>query len=212
MNGYPPPQPPLAPPVVAEQSRGSVVRSWWILFTLVPFGWFAFAAFGYAGLKADEPRWKRWAVAYLAIFWVATIIASVEELPYGVRQAGGMVMFFGWPIPVIHALVINHAFLARTRPAAPTGPTLPATPSPYPPTMAPPPVGPHAAQSTQPAGLGSAPTTSRKPRGRLITGWYLLFVGVVNILLGIFKYDFQPISIIFGLAAAGAAVLVLSRK
>lgn len=189
------------PPVFAEQTRGGLVRSWWILFTLVPFGWLAFVSFAYAGAKANEPRWKRWAVVYLLMFWIATVIASVQELPYALRQVGGMVMLFGWAMPVVHALRIRQEYLAATDVPG-------ATPRPPQPED----LDPQLRQDLEAARAREAERRAvrRHIFPRFAGGWFL-FAGVVNILLGIFKYDFHPVSIVFGLAAAAFGGWILRR-
>jgi hypothetical protein len=107
--------------VPASTRSSELKRSWWILLTLVPFGWLAFAAFFYIGHKAKESSWKLWALGYFLLAWTATVVASVEELSEPVRQAGGMVMLFvAWPLPFVHALRVRRRFLDETA-GAPNG-------------------------------------------------------------------------------------------
>lgn len=96
-------------------------RAWWILLTLVPFGWLSFVAFFYIGQRARYSRWKWWAGVYFVLAWAATLVASVEELSEPVRQTGGMVMLFvAWPVPFIHALRARRSYLDRTSRAGTT--------------------------------------------------------------------------------------------
>ena len=100
-------------------------RSWWILFTLVPFGWLAFVSFLYAGIKAKRNAWKLWASVYFVLSWGATVLASVEELAEPWRQGGGLlILFVAWPLPFIHALVIRRRYLEQTAPSEPTAQSL----------------------------------------------------------------------------------------
>lgn len=106
---------PQQPAVASCSGWADLKRSWWILFTLVPFGWLAFLGFFYAGRKAAQKSWKLWALAYLVLSWGATVLASVEEVAEPWRQAGGMIMLFvAWPLPFVHALRIRRAYLERT--------------------------------------------------------------------------------------------------
>ncbi|MDP9067958.1 MAG: hypothetical protein M3N53_06395 [Actinomycetota bacterium] len=101
--------------------RDELKRSWWIVLTLVPFGWLASAGFFYAGHKAKHNRWKIWALVYFVLAWAATVVASVEELSEPWRQAGGMVMLFvAWPVPFLHALRIRRRYLDRAAPRSET--------------------------------------------------------------------------------------------
>lgn len=89
-------------------------RSWWVLFAAVPFGWLAFASFMYAGRKARRRSWFVIGLFYLFVFWTATVVAAVEDLPSAARQAGGIVMLVGWPLAFIHAMVIRPRYLELT--------------------------------------------------------------------------------------------------
>jgi hypothetical protein len=80
-------------------------RSWWILLTLVPYGWLAWAAFGWAAYRAREWRWTPLAVIFLAVIPL--------EFAFQGRPAGIMVVV-SWPAAVIAALAIRRRYLART--------------------------------------------------------------------------------------------------
>lgn len=138
-------------------SAESLKRSWWFLFTLVPFGLLAFAAFLFIWKRTGRREWRNSAIVYGLVFWVSFIIAAIEDLPDPLRQTGALVFFFGMFVPPIHALVIRPRYLAMVR----SGHTLPEQAPPTQPQVQAPSGVPAGAIATSPVPVGGAlvPTT-----------------------------------------------------
>lgn len=159
-------------------------RSWWIAFTLVPFGWLAFVAFAYAGRRARRRGWISWAILYGVVFWAATVVASVEELDYAVRQSGGLVMFLGTPVPFLHALAIRRAYLDATS----------------------------GAHVTAPAAVAAPTVRARPPRRWTGIPVFMVIFGVVGLLVGgIQLASAEPGGIAF-VAFGGASILAATLR
>ncbi len=88
------------------------LRSWWVLLTVIPFGWFAWSAFVYTGLRARRRRWVAYGAAYLAAAAFGT--AFIDEDEYGrFSDVGGIALFGSWLMAFIHGLVIRREYLDR---------------------------------------------------------------------------------------------------
>jgi len=94
----------------------AVLQSWWIAFTLFPFGWFGWAAFLYAGMRANRRRWK----AYAGMYFVAAAI-SITFIAMGPDgpgdpdtwhdTVGGGIGLALWAAALVHSLVIRRPYL-----------------------------------------------------------------------------------------------------
>jgi DNA uptake protein ComE-like DNA-binding protein len=95
--------------VTASRAKG-----WWVLLTLVPFGWGNWLAFLFAGVRARERRWKFWSAGYafLALMPFAVLdplVAAGENHDAVV----GIVLLGTWMAGVVHALIIRPEYVRR---------------------------------------------------------------------------------------------------
>lgn len=95
-------------------ARESWWARWWrskfVLLALVPFGFGSWAAFLWAGLRAQRPRWMVYGALYLALLLVALALAQ----PDGLERVGAAVLLTGWGASIVHALAIRRAYLDAT--------------------------------------------------------------------------------------------------
>jgi hypothetical protein len=195
------------PSVVAR-----ILGVWWVLLAAVPFGWLTFAAFLYAGIRARRRSWLWTGGVYFVLIWGATVVASVEELPEGLRQAGGFVFLFGWPVGFIHALALTPRYLrARAARRGTLAPAVSVAPPPIPPPVPPPPPSPPSAQPSS-----ATPPVPREPlevpgwkrgwAGGRVRFWLLVAFDVILILGGLlFLLSDQRVALVMLLFGVGTA-------
>jgi competence ComEA-like helix-hairpin-helix protein len=102
-------------------SEPSWAAKWlWLLTPLIPFGWFAFAGFLYAGLRVRHAPWMVAGVVYLVVTGVTFGLignddpaAGAESSRSGVENVAITVMLVFWLLSIVHALVIRKEFVRR---------------------------------------------------------------------------------------------------
>ncbi|HTJ35855.1 MAG TPA: helix-hairpin-helix domain-containing protein [Dactylosporangium sp.] len=113
-----------------EPSFGwKLLNSWWVLLTVLGLGCLSGAGFLYAGIRAKRPAWWGAGIAYFVLSWAG--VAGIAYYPH--NSAGlhnvGMAYYAVWFASIVHALIINPAYLRRL-----------AAQRPAPAVLAPPPV------------------------------------------------------------------------
>lgn len=89
------------------------LRSWWVGFTLLPFGWLGWAAFVYAGMRARKPLWLGLGVFYFLVASAGIVLLEPDTKDDWVDNLGGVLTFGGWAATFVHALVIRRPYLDR---------------------------------------------------------------------------------------------------
>lgn len=93
-----------------------VLRSWWVLLTLLPFGWLNWSAFLYTGLRARRPLWIMFAAVYFAAAATSATLISVDlerETDSWLTSAGTGIGLAVWGATFAHALSIRRTYLGR---------------------------------------------------------------------------------------------------
>jgi DNA uptake protein ComE-like DNA-binding protein len=94
----------------------SILRSWWALLALLPFGWLNWSAFLYVGLRGRRPLWLLFAAIYFLAATASITLVSLELDPdvYGWRSSTGTgIGLASWAAGFVQALVIRQTYLDR---------------------------------------------------------------------------------------------------
>jgi hypothetical protein len=91
-------------------SRSRLIGSWWILLTLVPFGFTAWAAPVYAGARARVRGWIVAGIAYGVLCAVGFALAGSQDEDTAASDVGVILLLAGWVIPLGHSLAIRHRY------------------------------------------------------------------------------------------------------
>jgi hypothetical protein len=93
----------------------AVLRSWWVLLALLPFGWLSWLAFLYAGLRARRPLWLAFAAIYFGGGLASFILVGVDGDPDGgwPGTVGTILGLAVWGGVFVHALAIRRGYLDR---------------------------------------------------------------------------------------------------
>ena len=83
------------------------------LHVLIPFGWFGWAAFVYAGLRARRPLWLGLGVLYFLVAAAGLVLLDPSNGDDWVDNLGGVLTFGGWAATFVNALVIRRPYLDR---------------------------------------------------------------------------------------------------
>jgi hypothetical protein len=95
-----------------DAERRDLLRSWWVLLTLVPFGWLSWAAFAYAGARAGRRDWLALAGLYLALSVAGLVLFSLDaDRETWLRDAGGWTTLLSWFAAIGHAFSIRPDFI-----------------------------------------------------------------------------------------------------
>lgn len=121
-----------------------VRHSWWLLLPILGFSCLGGLGFIYVGVRARRPAWWLSGIGYLIAGWVGFVVAGSTDQESAVSDWFLGVFMASWLAGIVHACLINSAWLrwrAGYRPwwyAAPAG-----WPGGYPPgPLAPPPGAP----------------------------------------------------------------------
>ncbi|MFD1955143.1 ComEA family DNA-binding protein [Paenibacillus thailandensis] len=82
-----------------------LINSWWVLLTLVPFGFVSFISFFYIGTVVKNQRWRIWGIVYLA-----AVIAVFATAGAGIGAAIAVAL---WVLSAVHAFKIRPAYLIQ---------------------------------------------------------------------------------------------------
>jgi hypothetical protein len=85
-------------------------RGLWVLLTLFPFGWGNWAAFAWAGLKANVKRWKVYSPVYAALAALPWILDAAIDGDTGDALAG-LTFICGWGGGIVHSLVARPSYV-----------------------------------------------------------------------------------------------------
>jgi hypothetical protein len=193
-----------------------ILQCWWVLFTLVPFGWLAFVAFVYAAIRARRGAWFAFAALYFVSIWGATVVGSIDQLSEGAHQAAGLVLILAWPASFIHALALTPRYLRARAERIAAARLAPGVPVPvHPQSIPPPPVGPVSMPVAHAAVPGMA-AARRDPievpgwsqgwaGGRVLFAFFAFFTAAL--ILGGLLFLFSDVSValvmlLFGLGSA----------
>jgi len=105
----------------ATGSQPSWAARWlWLIAPLIPFGWLAFAAFLYAGLRVRHRPWVIAGIGYLVVAAVTFALignddpaSGGDDSMSGVESAAITVTLVVWFVSVVHALLIRKEFVRR---------------------------------------------------------------------------------------------------
>lgn len=102
------------------QDRGQWARDWlrtlWMAFLLVPFGWGAGFGFLYAGLRAKRRAWAVFGLIYLltGLGGLALVAADPDgDVDTWRLDVGVMLSLATWGVAIAHAFAIRRAYLDR---------------------------------------------------------------------------------------------------
>jgi hypothetical protein len=109
-----PPEPGSQPPPPngpAAKLSWRLGHSVWVLAPILSFGCLGAAGFLYVGIRARKPQWWIPGVAYSVVAWVFFILGG-ESADGSTREDVSYAIFFAmWAASVVHALIINPAWL-----------------------------------------------------------------------------------------------------
>ncbi|MGI5237320.1 ComEA family DNA-binding protein [Dactylosporangium sp. CA-139066] len=103
-----------------EPSFGwKLLNSWWVLITVFGVGCLSGAGFLYVGLRAKRPAWWIPGIVYFVLTWAG--VYGIAHYPHGSTglETVGMAYYGVWFASIVHALIINPAWLrwlAASRP------------------------------------------------------------------------------------------------
>lgn len=107
---------PTGPPPTPSR-WAEALRSAWMVFILVPFGWLAWASFLWVGVRARRAQWVVAGVVYLVVTLAALITLGLdgdgpddgpEDWPDAV---GTITSFVMWGVAFIHAMLIRRPYI-----------------------------------------------------------------------------------------------------
>lgn len=97
-----------------EAERRELLSSWWVVLTLVPFGWMTWAAFLFAGVRARHASWLGAALLYAIAAIAGGILFNLDAGEQGLlADAGGAITVFFWAMGATHAFTARDEFLDR---------------------------------------------------------------------------------------------------
>ncbi|MEH7380475.1 helix-hairpin-helix domain-containing protein [Bacillus sp. JJ1533] len=79
------------------------LQSWWMLFTIAPFGILSGISFLYAGITVRNKKWVLYSVLYPGAFALA-----LQTPDSGL---GALIALFSWMVAIIHVIIIRKVFL-----------------------------------------------------------------------------------------------------
>lgn len=83
-------------------------RSWWILLTVVPFGYTTWAAFLYVGIAYRRAAWLIASASYAAVFVASLVLLEAHHGEHsGIRAFAGFLALAVWIGGFAHAMAIR---------------------------------------------------------------------------------------------------------